>query len=263
MGTMKKRTFYTEAAYVAGLLLIALGVVLMEKADFGMSMIVAPAYVLHRWLQPMLGWFTFGAAEYCFQALLLCVMALVLRKFRLSWLFSFLTAVVYGFILDGLMLLGAYLPAGMVWRVVWYVLGMVVCSMGVACMFCTYLSPEVYELLVKEGSRHFGVEIHRFKTGYDCVSCLLALVMSFAVFGKEPTVWLLILELLPVIATAVTSVSYRMPGGAQVRVLSLFSSPLWLIYNACNGSIGGFISDSLSIISIFVGMYKHDRKKKG
>jgi hypothetical protein len=87
--------------------------------------------------------------------------------------------------------------------------------------------------------------------------------MSFAVFGKEPTVWLLILELLPVIATAVTSVSYRMPGGAQVRVLSLFSSPLWLIYNACNGSIGGFISDSLSIISIFVGMYKHDRKKKG
>ena len=88
-------------------------------------------------------------------------------------------------------------------------------------------------------------------------------VLSFAVFGKEPTAWLLILELLPVIATAVTSIAYRMPGGAQVRVLSLFSSPLWLIYNACNGSIGGFISDSLSIISIFAGMYKHDRKRKG
>ena len=94
------------------------------------------------------------------------------------------------------------------------------------------------------------------------VAAVAIYVLSFAVFGKEPTVWLLILELLPVIATAVTSVSYRMPGGAQVRVLSLFSSPLWLIYNACNGSIGGFISDSLSIISIFVGMYKHDRKKK-
>jgi hypothetical protein len=87
-------------------------------------------------------------------------------------------------------------------------------------------------------------------------------VLSFTVFGKEPSVWVLILELLPVIATAVTSVSYRMPGGAQVRLLSLFSSPLWLIYNACNGSIGGSVSDSLSIISIFVGMYKHDRKGK-
>ena len=180
---MKKHTFYTEAAYAAGLLPIAAGVSLMEKANFGMSMIVAPAYVLHRWLQPVWGWFTFGAAEYCFQALLLVVMSLALGRFRISWLCSFVTAVVYGFVLDGLMLLAAPLPTGMVWRVVWYVLGMAVCSLGVACMFRTYLSPEVYELLVKEGSRRYGVEIHRFKTGYDCASCLLAVVMSFACFG--------------------------------------------------------------------------------
>lgn len=87
-------------------------------------------------------------------------------------------------------------------------------------------------------------------------------VLTFTVFDKEVSAWILLLELLPVVATAVTSVAYRMAGGAQVRVLSLFSSPLWLIYNACNGSVGGVISDSLSIISIFVGMYKHDRKKK-
>lgn len=180
---MKKRVFYTEAAYAAGLILIALGVALMERADFGVSMIVAPAYVVYRWLSPSLGWFTFGAAEYCLQAVLLVLMALVLRRFRLSWLFSFLTAVVYGFILDGLMLLAGLLPVGMVWRVLWYVLGMVLCSMGVACMFHTYLSPEVYELLVKECSRQFGVEIHHFKTGYDCLSCLVALVMSFCAFG--------------------------------------------------------------------------------
>lgn len=180
---MKKHTFYTEAAYAAGLLLIAAGVSLMEKANFGMSMIVAPAYVLHRWLQPVWGWFTFGAAEYCFQALLLVVMSLALGRFRISWLCSFVTAVVYGFVLDGIMLLAAPLPTGMVWRVVWYVLGMAVCSLGVACMFRTYLPPEVYELLVKEGSRRYGVEIHRFKTGYDCASCLLAVVMSFACFG--------------------------------------------------------------------------------
>lgn len=87
-------------------------------------------------------------------------------------------------------------------------------------------------------------------------------VLSFTVFDKEPTAWMLILELLPVVATAVTSVSYRMEKGSQVRVLSLFSSPLWLIYNICNGSVGGAISDSMAILSIFVGMYKHDRKKK-
>ena len=95
------------------------------------------------------------------------------------------------------------------------------------------------------------------------VSAFIIYILSFTVFGTEPSPQRLILELLPVIAVTVTSVSYRMPGGGQVRFLSLFSSPLWLIYNACNGSVGGTISDSLSTISIFVGMYKHDRKKKG
>ena len=37
---MKKRGFRTELAYVFGIVFVALGVVLMEKADFGVSMIV-------------------------------------------------------------------------------------------------------------------------------------------------------------------------------------------------------------------------------
>ena len=39
-----RRTFYTEAAYFIGLIMLALGTAFMERADFGMSMVVAPAY---------------------------------------------------------------------------------------------------------------------------------------------------------------------------------------------------------------------------
>ena len=38
-----KRTFSTGLAYVFGIAFAAWGVVLMEKADFGVSMVVAPA----------------------------------------------------------------------------------------------------------------------------------------------------------------------------------------------------------------------------
>ena len=158
-----KRTFSTELAYVFGIVFVAWGVVLMEKADFGVSMVVAPAYLLYRWL--------------------LLVMCLLLR-FRVSYLFSFVTAVVYGFVLDAFMLLGAALPAGSVWlRVIYYALGMLFCAAGVSAMFHTYISPEVYELFVKEVSAHFGADINRFKTGYDCVSCLVGVAMSFLAFG--------------------------------------------------------------------------------
>ena len=78
---MKKVTFSTELAYILGLTLIAVGVVFMEKANFGVSMIVAPAYILFRFLSNYLPFFTFGMAEYILQALLIIFLFIILRKF--------------------------------------------------------------------------------------------------------------------------------------------------------------------------------------
>jgi uncharacterized membrane protein YczE len=102
---MKKRVFYTEAAYLIGLAVIALGAALMAAADFGMSMVVAPAYLLHLKISRYLPFFSFGMAEYTLQAVLLLVLVLLLRRFKLSYLFSFVTAVFYGLLLDGAMAL--------------------------------------------------------------------------------------------------------------------------------------------------------------
>ena len=181
---MKKRTLYAEAAYVLGIVILALGTALMEKAAFGMSMVVSPAYILHVKISESLPFFTFGMAEYTFQALLLVILGIVTRKFRLTFLFSFVTAVIYGFTLDGVMLLCGALPAeGIVWRILWYVLGMVICSLGVALLFHTYIAPEAYELFVKVIAGGRGWEISKVKTVYDCVSCAVSVVMSFAFFG--------------------------------------------------------------------------------
>ena len=181
---VKKRVFYSEIAYVLGIVLVALGVMLSEKANFGLSMVVAPAYLLYRWINPMWSVFSFGMAEYFFQAVLIILMAFILRRFRICYLLSFATAVIYGLVLDGLMALGAFLPASALWqRAIYYILGVVICSAGVSMMFHTYLSPEAYELFVKEVSEHFGVNINKFKTAYDCASCVIGLVMSFLIFG--------------------------------------------------------------------------------
>ena len=179
-----KRKISTELAYVFGIVFVAMGVVLMERADFGVSMVVAPAYLLYRWLSPIWSFVTFGMAEYCLQAVLLLIMTLLLRRFRISYLFSFITAVIYGFVLDGFMLLGAMLPTNAIWqRVIYYVLGMLFCSAGVSAMFHTYISPEVYELFVKELSVHYRMNINKFKTIYDCTSCLIGIIIRFLVFG--------------------------------------------------------------------------------
>lgn len=181
---MKRRTFYTELSYVLGLITLALGTALMERANFGVSMVVAPAYLLHLKISQTLPFFSFGMAEYLFQGLLLLAMMALLRRFRVTYLFSFVTAVLYGFALDGAMALIALLPgAGFAARILFYVLGMLLCSLGVSMLFHSYVSPEVYELWVKEFSAKHGVDIHRYKTGYDCASCLLGVLLSFLFFG--------------------------------------------------------------------------------
>ena len=181
---MKKKVVYSELAYIVGLVSLALSAAFMERADFGVSMVVAPAYLLHLKVSQYLPFFSFGMAEYTLQAVLLIVMVIVIRKFRLSYLFSFVTAVVYGFVLDLSMMCVAFIPSELlVTRIILYIIGLLGCAIGVSLLFHTYISPEVYELFVKEVSGIMKIDINKFKTIYDLSSCLLAIIMSFMFFG--------------------------------------------------------------------------------
>lgn len=180
----KKLTFYTELAYPVGLALLAFGTAFMTKSDFGISTVIAPAYVLHLKFQPALGFLTFGTAAYLVEALIIVITSLVTRRFKLYYLFSFATAVIYGYALDGAIWCTAPLSAESFGaRALLYVVGLLLCASGIAFMFQTYFSPEAYELFVKEFSAKFGKDLHRVKLVYDCVSCAAAIAMSFTFFG--------------------------------------------------------------------------------
>ena len=181
---MKKRVFYTEISYILGLVIMAFAAAFTEKANFGMSMVVAPAYILHLKISEFLPWFTFGVAEYVFQGLLIIITVIIMRKFKISYLFSFVTAVIYGTLLDGAMTLISALPENtFAIRILWYILGTMLCSFAVSLFFHTYLSPEAYELIVKEIAQKFNFNINKVKTSYDCISVVLGIIMSFAFFG--------------------------------------------------------------------------------
>ncbi len=180
----RKPIFFTEFAYIAGILLLALASAFLQKANFGMSMVVAPAYILHLKISEYLPFFTFGMAEYCFQGLLIVILSLIMRKFSVGYLFSFITAVLYGTVLDACVLLVGYLPlGGLGGRIGFFISGMLVCCLGVAFLFHTYIPSEAYELFVMEVTDRSRAPLAMVKTLYDCSSCFLAVVLSFACFG--------------------------------------------------------------------------------
>ena len=179
-----KLVFSNELAYVVGLLILGIGTALMEAADFGVSMVIAPAYILHLKVSEHLPFFSFGMAGYTLQAVLLIITAVIMGRFKLGYLFSFITAVLYGSLLDGCIFLVSFLGIeGTVMRLVAYFVGLILGGIGLSFCFRTYISPEAYEVFVKEISQRFGLNLHKFKTCYDCASCLFSILLSFAFFG--------------------------------------------------------------------------------
>jgi uncharacterized membrane protein YczE len=180
-----KSVFYCEMAYLVGIAVLAFATALMERANLGLSMVVAPAYLVHLKVSEALPFFSFGMAEYGFQAVLLIALTLIMGKGKIGYLLSFATAFFYGLLLDGAIALIGLLPfQGIAWRLVCYGTGLVTCSFAVALLFHTYFPPEAYELFVKELSQKTGLAVGKTKTVYDCCSLLLSVVLSFAFFGK-------------------------------------------------------------------------------
>ena len=175
---MKQRTFSTELGFVLGHLLLAFSSTCMAKANFGLSMVVAPAYLLHLKIG-----ISFGTAEYCMQAALLLLMLLILRRFKLTYLLSFFTAVVYGVVLDTFMIIVDLPDLSMPARIALFMVGLLSGPAGLSLLFKSYLTPLVYELFVRETSRKFCVPLGRFKSYFDLTLCAFGIALSFAFFG--------------------------------------------------------------------------------
>ena len=87
-------------------------------------------------------------------------------------------------------------------------------------------------------------------------------VMTFTAFGKPLTALNLIIEILPVIGMVASHLSLYINDDKAVRRFSLISSPVWLVYNIVAHSTGAIICESISLVSIFIGILRHDIDRK-
>lgn len=179
----KKSVFYTELAYLFGLALLAFGTALMTYGGFGLSTAVAPAYLLHLYISSFFPGFSFGIAQYVIQGAVLLLLAILLRKPRLTYLLTFCTAAVYALLLDSAIRLISLLPEFLPLRIAAYILGAVVCCNALAFIFESYLPPAAYDLFSKEMAAKFQKPVYKFVNLYNLGSLLLAVVFSFLFFG--------------------------------------------------------------------------------
>lgn len=184
---IKKIRIPEEIAYAVAAVLLALSVAMISAADYGVSMVVAPAYIL----SVKFDFLTFGQGELIVQGILFAVLCIVLKKFKVLWLCSFASGVLYGAVLDLWRTLPSFNPditapgsMSTPLRIFYLVAGMILTSFSISLFFKTYFLPQVYEFFVKGISRHFKKDNSKVKIAFDFCFLIISVIMSLALFKK-------------------------------------------------------------------------------
>ncbi len=185
---MKQIRFPAEICYLLSILLLSFAVAMVAAAGFGVSMIVAPAYILSLKV-PFL---TFGQSEYIVQDLLFVVFCLLMGRVKLVYFSSFLTCLIYGAVLDFWRMVVPLLnpavtePGSMAMpvRITLFVCGMLLTAFSVALFYRTYLYPQVYDFFVKGISARFSLNRTKCKIVFDVCSLAAALALSLLFFRR-------------------------------------------------------------------------------
>ena len=183
---MKKIRVSNELIYVLAVIVLSFATAMLAAADLGMSMVVAPAYIVSLKVKAL----TFGQAEYIVQGMLFILFCVLMKKVRRLYFFSFVSGLIYGAVLDfWRMVIPRFdperfapgsLPLSI--RIVYFIVGFLLNSLGVALYFKTYFYPRVYEFFVKGISRQFKIALPEFKIMFDMTCLVIAIVLSFSLF---------------------------------------------------------------------------------
>lgn len=183
---MEKIKVSNEIVYLSAAVVLSLATAMLAAADFGLSVIVSPAYLVSLKL-PFL---TFGRAEYIVQGLLFLVFCIAMRQIKLLYFGAFLSGVIYGVLLDLWRFLIPHfnpdihtpgtLPLTI--RIVYFIVGFFINAFGAVLYFKNKYYPQVYEFFVKGISEKYQIELSRFKLRFDLAFLSLTLVLSLCLF---------------------------------------------------------------------------------
>lgn len=188
---MKRLDRASELLWVFGIIFVALGVAICSKADLGVSMIAAPAFVVYDAIASLWSGFSVGVTEYIIQGLMLVLLCIIVRRFNWRYLLAFAVAVIYGYVLDLFLWMLGGISIDAIWmRWVMLLVGDVVTAFGVACFFRTYMPLQVYELFVAELASRFRLNINKVKWTFDLTLLTVSVVLALVLFaGKGAFDW--------------------------------------------------------------------------
>lgn len=223
----KKITKIGELAWIVGNILCALGNCLVSKSAFGLSAIIAPAFIL----QTKLNFLTVGFCEYIIQGLLLLLCCLIIGKFKGKFIGTICNIIFYGAAFDIINLLLSFIqPSEIFGRILCAIFGTLITGFAVALMLRTYIPPSIYEIFVKEVATEKGLNINKTKLVFDASMLALSFVLMFTILGEFRLEYIGILTIISAFLNSILIAFF----GKIIDKYCVFSPAIPKLYNLLN-----------------------------
>lgn len=147
---MKKRRINSEILYLIAILVLSFSIDLLTIANMGLSAINGPAYILSEKVYSL----TYGQAEYIVEGIIFIIFCILMKKFKMAYLSSFITGVLYATMADIWKIIIPFFQTQneicFQLRIVYFFIGFILSAMAVAMFYKSYLYPQIYGFLFKK-----------------------------------------------------------------------------------------------------------------
>ena len=171
--------FRGELALALAVVFNSFGVVLMLYSGSGISAISSVPYAFSE-VFPFL---TLGTWTYLFQAVLIITLMVLLCRFVVSYLFSFVVGFVFSELLDLHELWINVLPVNLGWRVLYFVVSYLILCFGIALSNRCKLPIVPTDLFPRELAQITKINYPKVKISFDAICLLVTAGMTLLFLG--------------------------------------------------------------------------------
>ena len=179
---MKKKTINSELVYLFAIIILSFSIDLMTIANMGLSAINGPAYILSKKIDLL----TYGQAEYIVEGIVFIIFCVLMKKFKITNLSSFITGILYATMADVWKIIFPFFQNQyeicFQLRIIYFLIGFILSAIAIALFYKSYLYPQIYDFFVQEMSKKYHLSLKVFKTGFDCIFLILSFIMSCMLF---------------------------------------------------------------------------------
>jgi uncharacterized membrane protein YczE len=166
--------------YLLGLFAMAFGIVLMKKAQLGITPITSLPLALNE-VFPQL---TLGNWTILFHIVCIIAILAILRRPDLKTFLMFPMGIAFGYLIDFLLWLWTYVPEALPIRIVLLVVGIPVSGLGVALINDADLMLPSPDGLARTIAAHYQLKYPVVKVTTDCTWVGITIIIELAVFHR-------------------------------------------------------------------------------